>query len=140
MFKTKLLVAALIFSTLTFTSCGGTKMHSTGINSQTQRVESKLKRSDYTLMDKQFEFPVVNSKKYKKYSVDQLKEVAFMGAEREAIRSGADGVLNPVFIVEQKRKKFFVIARVKAYQLKSDNDYIDMENNLKHNPNNSDGK
>lgn len=133
--KNFLLVAAIATTGL-LASCSSPQMHSTGINSQTQRVENKLKRSDYTLLDKQFTFTVENRKKFKKMNVDQLKEQAFMGAEREAIRAGADGVLNPVFAVEQKGKRFTVEARVKAYKLKSDNDYLDMENNLKHNPNN----
>lgn len=135
MIKKAYLLGALIISTLMLTSCGGTKPYQTGINSQTQRVDSKLKRSDYTLMDQQFDASVVNKKKFKKYTVDQLKEAAFMEAEKAAIMGGADGVLNPVFMVDQKRKKFFVTARVKAYKLKSDNDYLDMENNLRHNPN-----
>lgn len=58
-----------------------------------------------------------------------------MEADKAAIRAGADGVLNPVFMVDQKRKTFTVTARVKAYKLKSDNEYLDMENNLRHNPN-----
>jgi len=133
--KKTLLTAIFASFAIMLTSCGGRQMHSTGINSQTQRVDSKLKRSDYTLLDKQFNYSVVNKKKLKRYNVDQLKEAAFMGAEREAIRAGADGVLNPVFAVEQKGKRFFVEARVKAYKLKSDNEYLDMENNLRHNPN-----
>jgi len=123
-------------ASIALTSCGSKQIHSTGINSQTQRVESKLKRSDYKLLEKQYTYNVENKKKFKKMNVDQLKEHAFMGAEREAIRSGADGVLNPVFAVEQKGSRFLVEARVKAYKLKNDGDYLDMENNLKHNPNN----
>lgn len=129
------LLGVMTILAFVFTSCSSVKPYQTGINSQTQRVESKLKRSDYTLMDQQFEGNVVNKKKFKKYNVDQLKEAAFMEAEKVAINSGADGVLNPVFMVDQKGKKFFVKARVKAYKLKSDNEYLDMENNLKHNPN-----
>lgn len=133
--KNVLLLSALAATTLLVSCGGGKQMHSTGINTQTQRVETKLKRSDYTLLDKQFTAQIVNKKKFKKYSLDQLKEAAFMQAEAQAIRSGADGVLNPVFAVEQKGKRFYVEARVKAYKLKSDNDYLDMENSLKHNPN-----
>jgi PBP1b-binding outer membrane lipoprotein LpoB len=129
------LLGALIFSTLMLTSCGGVKPYQTGINSQTQRVDSKLSRSDYTLIDQPFSASVVNKKKFKKYSVDQLKEAAFMEAEKTAIMAGADGVLNPVYMVDQKRKRFYVTARVKGYKLKSDNEYLDMENNLRHNPN-----
>lgn len=136
MIKKNYLLGALLISALTFTSCGGTKPYETGINSQTQRVDSKLKRSDYTLLEKPIEASVVNKKKFKKYSVSQLKDAAFMEAEKIAIKSGADGVLNPVYIVDQKGKKFYVMARVKAYKLKSDNEFLDMENNLKHNPNN----
>lgn len=136
--KAKFLLSALLLGfAITLVSCGGTKLHSTGINSQTQRVDSKLKRSDYTLMEQQFSFTATNKKQYKKYSVDELKQVAFNGAERAAINGGADGVLNPVFAVEQKGKTFIVLARVKGYKLKSDNDYLDMENNLRHNPNNN---
>lgn len=124
-------IALLLISTLG--SCG-TKLHSTGINSQTQRVNSSLKRTDYTIIDKSYSFSVENRKQYRKHNVEQLKEVAFMGAEKAAINDGADGVLNPVFVVEQKRRKFFITARVKAYKIKSDNEYLDMENNLKHNP------
>jgi len=136
MMKTKvfLRLTVLILATTMLGSCGGVTPYQTGINSQTQRVNSKLKRSDYTLIEKPFTGTVVNKKKYRKYSVDQLKEAAFMEAEKAAIKSGADGVLNPVFMVDQKRKRFFVTARVKAYKLKSDNEYLDMENNLKHNP------
>lgn len=135
MIQKNYLLGVMFISSLVLTSCGGTKPYQTGINSQTQRVDAKLKRSDYTLLDKQFDASVVNKKKFKKYSVDQLKEAAFMEAEKSAIMGGADGVLNPVFMVDQKRKKFYVTARVKAYKLKSDNEYLDMENNLRHNPN-----
>ncbi len=128
-------LATLILTTIMLGSCSGVKPYQTGINSQTQRVNSQLKRSDYTMMDQQFTGSVVNKKKFKKYTVDQLKEAAFMEAEKAAIMAGGDGVLNPVYMVDQKGKRFYVTARVKAYKLKSDNEYLDMENNLKHNPN-----
>jgi len=127
------LILVLMLVLATITSCA-VKPYQTGISSQTQRVDSKLKRSEYTILDKEFSAQVVNTKKFRKYDVEQLKEAAFMEAEKQAILSGADGVLNPVFIVDQKRKTFFVTARVKAYKIKSDNDYLDMENSLKHNP------
>ncbi|RKF04545.1 hypothetical protein C8N26_1217 [Tenacibaculum lutimaris] len=137
MMKTKVLLrlTILILATTMLGSCGSVTPYQTGINSQTQRVDSKLKRSDYSLIEKPFTGTVVNKKRFKKYTVDQLKEAAFMEAEKAAIKSGADGVLNPVFMVDQKRKRFFVTARVKGYKLKSDDEYLDMENNLKHNPN-----
>lgn len=124
-------LAALILTIATLASCGGTKPYQTGINSQTQRVNSKLQRADYTIMEQPFAATVVNKKQFRKYSPDQLKEAAFMEAEKAAIQGGADGVLNPVFIVDQKRKKFTVTARVKAYKLKTDNEYLDMNDNLK---------
>lgn len=136
MIKKKYLLGVLIVSALTLTSCASTTPFETGINSQTQRVDSKLKRSDYTLLDTPIEASVANKKNFKKYSVSQLKDAAFMEAEKKAIKSGADGVLNPVYMVDQKGRKFFVTARVKAYKLKSDNEFLDMENNLKHNPRN----
>ncbi|WP_410878053.1 hypothetical protein [Myroides sp. DW712] len=135
MVKKPYLFGSLLVLSLILASCGGAQPYSTGINSQTQRVESKLKRSDYTMLDQQYQGVVVNKKKLKKYNVDQLKELAFMEAEKAAIKAGADGVLNPVFMVDQKGKRFYVTARVKAYKLKGDNEYLDMENNLKHNPN-----
>ncbi|WP_158961801.1 hypothetical protein [Myroides fluvii] len=135
MVKQSYLLGALIVLSLMLNSCGGTQPYATGINSQTQRVDAKLKRSDYTIMDQQYQGVVVNKKKYKKYNVDQLKETAFLEAEKSAIKAGADGVLNPTYMVDQKGKRFYVTARVKAYKLKNDNEYLDMENNLKHNPN-----
>lgn len=130
-----LLTAFVAISALTFSSCAKTKLHSSGINSQTQRVDTRLKRTDYTLMDQQFQFTVENKKEYKRLTLDQLKEVAFTGAEKEAIMGGADGVLNPVFAVDQRKSKYIVTARVKGYKLKTDNEYLDMENSLKYNPN-----
>lgn len=132
--KILLFGTAIIFSSITLVSCGGPQLHSTGINSQTQRVNSNLKRTDYTILDQTYSFSVQNKKEYRRHTVDQLKEVAFMGAEKAAINAGADGVLNPVYVVEQKRRKFFITARVKAYKIKSDNEYLDMENSLKHRP------
>ncbi len=133
--KYGLMVCSVLCSTLALISCSSSKLHSTGINSQTQRVDTQLKRTDYKLMENQFTYTVTNKKQYKRYNLDELKQVAFTGAERSAINAGADGVLNPVFAVEQKRKVFIVTARVKGYQLKTDNDYLNMENSLKHNPN-----
>ncbi len=133
--KKLLFVSALAVSGLLASCGGGKQMHSSGINIQTQKVDTKLKRSDYTLVETPFIADVVNKKKLKKYSIDQLKEAALMEAEAKAIKSGCDGVLNPVFAVEQKGKRFYVQARVKGYKLKTDDDYIDMENSLKHNPN-----
>ena len=135
MIKKNYLLGAMLISALALTSCGSTKPYETGINSQTQRVDSKLKRSDYTLLDTPIEASVVNKKKFKKYSVSQLKDAAFMEVEKKAIKSGADGVVNPVYMVDQKGSKFYVTARVKAYKLKNDSEFLDMENNLKHNPN-----
>lgn len=119
-------------------SCGGGSSipQQTGINTQTQKVESKLRRSDYTLMQTPFQATVVNKKEFKKFTMDQLKEQAYLGAEKAAIEGGADGVLNPVYMVDKKKKNYFVTARVKGYKLKDDDEYVDMENNLKHNPRN----
>ncbi len=135
MTKKNLFFTAMTITAFTIISCGSVKPYQTGINNQTQRVDSKLKRSEYTIMDQQFAQSVVNKKKFKKYTVDQLKEAAFMEAEKIAMAAGADGVLNPVFSVDQKGSKFYVTARVKGYKIKADNEYLDMENNLKHNPN-----
>lgn len=130
------LIVAAIIVVGGMTSCGGKKLVETGITSQTTRIDSKLKRSEYTILPGNEMFTVENKKEYKKYTLDQLKAVAVMMAERNAIVKGADGVINPTYIVDQKKKKYTVTARVKAFKIKSDDEYIDMDSQLKENSKN----
>lgn len=133
--KLNLLFVTTLTATSFLMSCKSAKVIDTSINTQTQRVESVLKRSDYTLLDKTATYTVKNKKKFRKYNLNQLKDAAFMSAENEMIKSGADGILNPKYIVKQKGKKLTVTVHAKAYRLKNDNEYLNMENSLKHNPN-----
>lgn len=112
-------------------SCGGRKVVDTGIASQIARISGQLIRSEYTIMNESFTATVQNKKQYRKYTLDELKKVAFMMAEKTAIEKGADSVLNPTFMVDQKRKTYTVTARVKGYRIKSDDEYIDMDQQLK---------
>lgn len=128
------LVALIVTSFLS--SCSSQKLVETGINTQTTRIDSKLKRSEYTIISGNTAYTVQNKKEYKKYSLEQLKNVAVMMAEKAAIEKGADGILNPTFTVEQKKKLYTVTARVKAYKIKSDDEYVDMDNQLKSTDNN----
>lgn len=125
-------LAAVIFASV-LTSCGGKKLVETGIATQTTRIDSKLKRSEYTILSGHETFTVQNKKEYRRYTLDQLKEVAVMMAERGAILKGADGVINPTFIVDQKKRTYTVTARVKAFKIKSDDEYVDMDGQLKEN-------
>lgn len=125
----KSVLIALVVTAL-FGSCR-TKLVETGITTQTTRIDTKLKRSEYTILEGTTAFTVQNKKQYRKYTLDQLKNVAVMMAEREAIQKGADGVINPTYIVDQKRKKYTVTARVKSFRIKSDDEYIDMDNQLR---------
>ncbi|WP_033565872.1 hypothetical protein [Sphingobacterium sp. SYP-B4668] len=128
-------LVALVLVSL-FGSCKGKKLVETGINTQTTRIDGKLKRSEYTILSGNTAYTVENKKEYKKYTLDQLKNVAVMMAEKAAIEKGADGILNPTYTVDQKGKKYTVTARVKAYKIKSDDEYIDMDSQLKSNDNN----
>lgn len=130
------LIAAAILVVSGMTSCGGKKLVETGITTQTTRIDSRLKRSEYTILPGNEMFTVENKKEYKKYTLDQLKAVAVMMAERNAIQKGADGVINPTYIVDQKKRKYTVTARVKAFKIKSDEEYIDMDSQLKENSRN----
>lgn len=132
--KSLKLTLAIAATGLLLSSCGSSKNIENSINSQTTQVSNTLKRNEYSILDKDAIFTVENKKQFKKYTLEQLKQAALLAAERQAIESGADGVLNPRYIVDQKKKKFKVTVRAKSYRLKSDSEYIDMENKLKHNP------
>ncbi|MFZ4261658.1 hypothetical protein ACFRAE_06425 [Sphingobacterium sp. HJSM2_6] len=127
-----LALASLIFTGL-ISSCGGTKLVETGISTQTTRISSQLKRSEYTILSGNTAYTVENKKQYKRYTLDQLKQVALMMAEKAAIEKGADGVINPTYTVDQKKKKYTVTARVKSFKIKSDEEYLDMDSQIKAN-------